>query len=123
MRNHPDGPYAPPAMSAYTDRLDSLRQQAHDAERAMYELDETQWPTPTLDVASVSTVFAYARTVLETADAELISDAMYSQITGSLAQFVANPAAGAQNADTWASAVLDGVGLLPAARDRMVDRR
>jgi hypothetical protein len=110
-------------MSTYDDRLEALRAQAHDAENAMRELGDGEWPQGGDETRDrLFGVFAYARTVLETTDAALLSDAVYNEISTALASFAGNPAAGVANADPWGSSLLDAVGRLPAARDRDVEQ-
>lgn len=108
-------------MSNYDDRLKTLREEACETQELLQDLAADAWPSTATRSRTLG-VFAYARTILETTDPELLSDLAFQQVSTSLAQFKANPAAGPTNADPWTSTVLDAIAQLPAARDREVEQ-
>lgn len=108
-------------MSAYDDRLKSLQDLARDAEKAMRDLAEDDWPSVEMRDRCLG-VLAYSRVVLETSDGALLSDQAFQLISNALTQFAGSPPQAAQNADPWSSALIDAVGTLPVARDRAVEQ-
>ena len=107
-------------MSAYTDRLDNLKAHARDAEeQPRLALEESQWP----DQASherFEGVIAYAQSVLEATDPELLTQSAYDQISNAFLQFANNPTQVPANIDPWCDALLIALLALPASRNETV---
>lgn len=106
-------------MSVHTDRRQQLIDQAKQTEEAVHGIADG-WPDDAIRQRA-ERVLAYARTVIEASDEELISANMANQLGSVFTQFVNNaPQTVVSNADGWTDAVLDTTATLPASRPHEV---
>jgi hypothetical protein len=108
-------------MSAYDNRLHHLQEHAKDAYNETEGLADDLWPDKSTR-ERFEKVIAYARTVLEATDAELLSASAASMVEEALVQISNSPTSAPPNADAWAEEVLDALAHLPIARGREMEQ-
>lgn len=110
-------------MSEFDDRKKALRSQLTDAQRAISKLPREEREPYNDPLKRIEGVLAYAALVVQRTDAELISDAAYSELSNPLAAVIASPGAAGPNSGVWSNQILDAAARFPAARDREVEQK
>ena len=104
-----------------SNRLQQLREQATVASDEILALDASQWPDAG-DQTRLSAVLAYAQSVLDSTDPDLITDSNATELEEALSKISNNPADTPASAVSDGDRILEGVARLPVARDREAEQ-
>jgi hypothetical protein len=109
-------------VSAYEDRLESLRQYLDDAKEEIAGLPKEQREQYPDQTERLEHVIAFAAMALERTDAEMVSDQALSEIQSASQQITANATTAVTNAAAYSDQLLLATLKLPVAVGREVEQ-